>query len=245
MIDIPGKLKQDAIVEAVAEIRFEHSLVQELVIGRLAASREFSDYSSARLPIADLPLAIRENDPNLRFQPTLQLQRQSPGEVLKIGPRVISIHNLAPYIGWGQFKTRISTMVAALGEAVGEIQVNRVGLRYVNSLSASQGFPDIQHLNITFEIAGERPTGEVTIAYRNYNDTGMMAQVTLASPVLVEGLSLPGSVAFVDVDVSSRSPLGKMTRDGIEAWFTSAHEFEKREFFRLWPEETLMAQRVD
>lgn len=245
MSNAPGKLKQDAIIEAVAEIRFEHTLVHEVVIGGLAGAQEFASYSSSRLPLADLPSAFRDNDANLRFQPTLQLQRQMPGEVVKIGPRVVSIHVLAPYVGWDKFALRISAMARALEQAVREIQVTRAGLRYINSLSPAQGFHRIEDLNFALEVGGERPTSEFTTMYRSYGEQELAAQVTLASPVLVEGPSLPDSIAFIDVDVYSRGPLGKVTPKEICDWFDAAHEFEKDEFFRLWPKDILAQQRID
>jgi len=61
--DLPQLLKQDAIIESLLELRFEHSQVGEVVVGRLAAAQEWSDYHSQRLPFSDLPQSIRDADP--------------------------------------------------------------------------------------------------------------------------------------------------------------------------------------
>jgi uncharacterized protein (TIGR04255 family) len=216
-----------------------------VVIGKLVSGSDFSGYSSVRLPIADLPAAIRDADANLRFQPTLQLQRMSPGEVVKVGARVISIHNLAPYVGWGGFEVRIEAMVSALERALGEIHVSRLGLRYINSLSPAQGFRDIEDVNILLEVAGERPSKEFTTTYRSYSEQNLASQVIVASPSFVAGTPPAGSVAFVDVDIFSRTSPGKMTGGDIQAWFNSAHDLEKNEFFKLWRPGTLAEQRLD
>ena len=140
MPNLPKKLKQDDIVEALLEIRFEHQIVAEVVVGKLAAADAWSGYQALRLPVAELPVGVREADPNLRYQPIMQLQRPTPGEIIKVGPRVLSMHVLSPYPGWDVFQDRLSTMVAQLFQAVPTPYISRLGLKYVNAMMPAHGF---------------------------------------------------------------------------------------------------------
>ena len=196
-----------------------------------------------RLPFADFPAGLRDSDPQLRFQPIIQLQRPQPGELIQIGPRTIAVHHLAPYDGWEAFFPRIREVIASVTEAVAPSYIQRAGLRYVNALSPAHGFNSLWDLNIGLEVAGERPRGEITLTYRNYLDQNLQCQVVLAAPAFVAGSTVPNAVVYVDVDVSSRLPIGETTADLLGNWFQRAHDTEKTAFFNLWPEEKLSALR--
>ena len=76
---LPEKLKNDAIAEAVCEVRFECEesvSLPEIVVGRLAEFETWRDYQKVRLPISDIPVSIRYQDPNLKNQPVLELREE-------------------------------------------------------------------------------------------------------------------------------------------------------------------------
>lgn len=236
MSPLPKKLKHDAIIEAVVEIQFEHQTVSEVVIGRLAAADAWAGYQSVRLPLADFPAALRDNDPQLRHQAIIQLQRPEPGELVKIGPRAISLHHLAPYDGWTSFSARIEALIEVLSKAISPIHITRTGLRYINALTPTHGFESIWDLQLTLEVAGERPSAEFTTVYRSYGDDGLLAQITVAAPAFVTNLTVQNAVALIDLDVSCQTPLGAAPPQDIREWFERAHDFEKAAFFALWPQ---------
>lgn len=243
MTALPKKLKHDAIVEAVVEIQFDHQTVSEVVIGKLAAADAWAGYQSARLPLADFPAGLRDNDPQLRHQAIIQLQRPEPGELIKIGPRTISLHHLAPYDGWTSFSARIEALIDVLSKAITPIHITRTGLRYVNALTPAHGFESIWDLQLALAVAGERPSSEFTTVYRAYGDEGLLAQVTVAAPAFVANLTVSNAVALVDIDVSCQTPLGAAPPQDIRKWFESAHDFEKSAFFALWPQAKIDAIR--
>jgi uncharacterized protein (TIGR04255 family) len=110
--ELPDKLKDDAIVEALVELRFETADIPELTIGRLADHSLWADFSRSRTPIADLPAALRQSDVNLKYQATLELKELNGLRLVKIGTNVVSLHNISRYIGWKQgFSGEIHSMV--------------------------------------------------------------------------------------------------------------------------------------
>src|SRR5262245_16365579 len=110
-VSLPTKLKNDAIVEAVFELRFTCGLPSELVIGRLAALSVVQGFDAQRLPTADIPELLRQQDANLRYQPSLQLTQTMPSRMARLGGSLISYHVLAPYPGWTVFSGVIRTLV--------------------------------------------------------------------------------------------------------------------------------------
>lgn len=244
MPNLPKKLKQDSIVEAVLEIRFDHQSVAEVVVGRLAAAAAWSGYQTVRLPLAELPAGLREADADLRYQPIIQMQRPTPGEIIKLGPRVLSMHVLSPYPGWAVFEERLGTLIGELYDAVPNPYINRLGLRYVNAITPAHRINALWELNFRFEVADERPSTELTASYRFSPRPNVRCQVTLASPTFVEGM-VPGAVAFVDVDTSTPRPLGHAQRELLLSWLSEAHDAEKEAFFALWPQEILNSLREE
>ena len=239
MTDLPKKLTHDAILEAIVEIQFDHLTVSEVVVGALASNSAWAGYQSVRLPLADFPESIRDSDANLRNQPTIQLQSPIPGELVKIGPRVISLHHVAPYDGWEKFSKRLDVLISALNSSISQLNITRTGLRYINALTPAHGFDSIWDLQLTLEVAGERPSSEFTSVYRKYGQAGLLAQVTVAAPAFVNNLSVNNAVALVDIDVSCQTPLGNAAASDIRVWFDKAHDFEKENFFSLWPAEKM------
>lgn len=243
--DLPSLLKQDAIVESLLEIRLEHNQVGEVILGRLASASEWDDFRSERLPFSDLPQTIRDTDPNLRYQPILQLQNSSGTEVVKIGPRVISLHRLSGYPGWDKFRERQLSMIDMILNCIPSVEIHRMGLRYINALLPEHGFESFWDMNIKVEVDGERPAETMAANYRFDAGENCEVQVSIAHPSYVAGPLIPSSVALVDVDVFTPRSVGVTTRDALIKWLDSAHMSEKRAFFKLWPASTLTEQRVD
>jgi uncharacterized protein (TIGR04255 family) len=243
--NLPRLLKQDAIIESLLEIRLEHSQVGEVVLGRLASASEWKDYRSERLPFSELPQTVRDADANLRYQPILQLQNGNGTEVIKVGPRVISLHRLSGYPGWDNFHDRQSAMIDMILEVIPEVQIQRLGLRYINALLPSHGFKSFWDMNIRVEVGGEQPAETLAANYRFPAGSNCEVQVAVAHPSYVSGPLIPGSVALVDVDVFTPRPVGAATKEMLMQWLVSAHDSEKQAFFKLWPSRLLDDQRVD
>jgi uncharacterized protein (TIGR04255 family) len=235
----PKKLKRDAIVEALLEIQFDHNDAAEVVIGRLSADPAWASYSSQRLPLADMPSIVRDADPSLRFQAIAQLLRPTPGEVVKIGSRVLSIHVLAPYPGWDTFRVRIADTISALCRIIPSARIHQVALRYINAITPDHGVGQLWDLDVAFLVAGKRPEGDFMAAYQETPTENVKVQVTIATPAFVVGNPVSHACAFVDVAVSTKVGLGPIDATMLTNWVEKAHELEKEAFFALWPETLL------
>src|SRR5258708_9632891 len=97
----PKKLKNDAIIEALLELRFDvGASLPELYYARLSELPQWKSFQQLRLPAYEIPPAMRAAEPNLRFAPVLQLAELSDSpRIAKMGPHVLSYHQATAYSG--------------------------------------------------------------------------------------------------------------------------------------------------
>lgn len=237
---LPQKLKSDPIVEALFEIRFETSDQPEVVIGRLIDSHLWADFEQRRLPASDIPQPIRQADPNLRFQPVLELRSSDGQRVVKLGSNVLSFHVLRPYCGWSEFLPTLAELVDQVFSRLKGLKTSRLGLRYVNAFVPSKHIiGNIGDLVLTVDVSGNRLTDNVLLNYHVDLGSAYRAMVKIATAQFVQGPLPPDARVLVDVDVVSKPKVAFDNADSVVAWLKDAHTFEKETFFGLIPEATV------
>jgi hypothetical protein len=106
IVKIPVSLKKEPLLEAIWEIRFssDKPSVAELLPGMLFSSNSLPQkYGNiVRLPAADIPAAITEQDQSLRYVPKIRLENGN--QAVQIGEHVVSLNCRRPYSGWSIFK---------------------------------------------------------------------------------------------------------------------------------------------
>lgn len=241
MANLPKKLVEDSIVEALCEIRFECDesvTLPELVIGQLAGDEAWSTFQKNRLPINNIPAEVRAQDPNLRREPLMELREPHGARVVKIGTNVFSYHNLLPYPGWSELRPAIENAVRPLFEKFTNFKVTRIGFRYVNIFtSAGHGVNSVCDLNYKASVNGSELNEPINLNYRVQKTEAHTVQVRLASPGYVN--SPPGQQmsALVDIDVFTNDNWRNDSFEDTMNWVDDAHEFEKEEFFNLFTPE--------
>ena len=240
---IPRKLKKDAIVEALWEVRFESAestQVPELAVGSLAGHPSWKHFKRNRLPLSDVPAPVRQQDPSLRNQATLELRDAERSRVIKIGSNVFSYHVLIPYCGGDQFKLEINQAIDFVFQQLEGFKAIRFGLRYINALNAEDHMiKSVVDLNLRIELAREKLSPPLNLNYRHAHEAQYWSLVRIASPEFVTAPQNVAMNALVDVDVFT--PPGFETTDTAVArdWVKTAHKYEKSDFFRLIPEQVL------
>src|ERR1700678_3879574 len=157
---VPKKLKNDAIVEAIFEVRFDAATIPEILFGRLADYAPWKGFTQRRLPAYEIPAPLRQADPTLRFQAVVELS--SKQRSVRIGPQVISYHRTVPYVGWERFHLELTEMINGLFQTAGSPIIRRLGLRYLNALRNDlHGIASISDLDLEIKVASERVPGNV------------------------------------------------------------------------------------
>ena len=66
---LPVSIQPCPIVEAIFEIRFESSYPRDAIFGIIYKQFKDEFHKVIQLPVLQLPAAVREQDPNLKFTP--------------------------------------------------------------------------------------------------------------------------------------------------------------------------------
>lgn len=242
----PLKLKNDAIIEALCEARFECDEMPEIIIGRLSDSKYWQEFTIHRLPISDIPTPIRIADENLKFQPVVELRHRDGTHVVKIGGNVISYHILNKYCGWEKLQPELDKMIRVLYEKIEKTKIIRLGFRYINALLPSKHFIDrINSLNINIDIAGTELQENYNLNYlKKYSETHG-AMIKIVSPMFVKGNLPVETSAVIDIDVYTQAGYLETKIDNVLTWITLAHDYEKDAFFNLIPKKILEKLKED
>jgi uncharacterized protein (TIGR04255 family) len=121
------------ITEAIYEIRFTAVEQQDVFVGMVLFSLKDYITKPEQLPIMQLPLAIRNEDPDLRYSATHKADFKSNANLkIGIGPRVIFFSNTTPYLGWEAWSSSFIPIVKIVLELDLIKEVERTGLRYIN-----------------------------------------------------------------------------------------------------------------
>ena len=235
---IPRKLKHDAIIESVIEMRFETRTKPEFLLVRLNEMEAWKDFKESRLPAFGIPEQLREVDPNLRFQPIFELQRDQRS--LRIGPRVVSYHLRHPYQGWAIFGKEVERVVEAVFLKAEGVVIKRLGLRYLNALTSDvhqvRGAGD---LDVSVVIGTETVSDEININRTLTVSNDKRCTVKIATPSFVTGSLPPNTTVLADIDVFTPDSFETRDQNVVKRWVEEAHITEKQEFFVLLKGETI------
>jgi uncharacterized protein (TIGR04255 family) len=235
MARIPRKLKNDPIVEALFELRFTSSEISEVVVGKLASWEQWKGFTKQRLPLGDVPATIREQDPNLVYQPVLQLEQSEGKHIVKIGPRVFSYHALPPYPGWAVFEPELTSCTEHLFSMLSDVTATRFGFRYINVLTKDHMIESLRDLNFDIRLAEQALTCPLNLNYQRTWTAKHNSIVRIASKEFVQNPTAQLS-ALVDVDIFTPEEFRSMEGTEAQGWVGEAHEILKKEFFTLLPE---------
>jgi uncharacterized protein (TIGR04255 family) len=234
--DLPIKLKNDAITEAVLEIRYEApSTLPESTYIRLADTPAWKDFQQTRMPAYEIPQGIRALEPNLKYQPVIQLTEQGrEPRAIRLGTNVVSYHRLKGYVGWQRFRPELEAVIDRLFEVATGLTVSRLGLRYQNAFTAERhGIASITDLDLSVRIATETLSDKVNVNYVQVVDGVGECTVRVATPNFVSGSLPDDTTAFVDVDVATVRNTTFDDKKDVKEWLVRAHDAEKSAFFHL------------
>ncbi|RWM08957.1 TIGR04255 family protein [Mesorhizobium sp.] len=245
---LPKRLKSDAILEAVMEIRFEPdpSLVSEIIFGRFADVDEWRDFRQARLPTADIPAPIRRADPNFRYQPSIEMASADGGVAVRIGPQVVMYAQRGSYPGWDKFGAELDKVITRLYRIIPKVQVSRIGLRYINALrSDAHEVKGIDDLAIGVSVADQKLSNSLNLNFKTNVGTDYETMCRIATVDLAAGNIPEGATVIVDIDVYTGENYSTKDAESVKHWVIQAHDKEKENFFLVLGKEATARLRED
>lgn len=235
---LPRKMRRDTIAEALCEIRFscsEGAQIPELVMGKLAGAQPWTTFNKVRLPISDIPASMRILDPNLKYQPSLELRSPDGLALVKIGESVLSVHRLAPYPGGDAFEIEVQQALNVLFSSLSAMHLVRLGLRYINVFTREEhGVTSVSDLDQSVTVAGSPLVTPVNLNYFKTHGPEHTSLVRIAAPEFVAGPMAKPFTALVDVDVFTPAGFNCSDLEHAKRWLSEARVMEKREFFSLF-----------
>jgi uncharacterized protein (TIGR04255 family) len=129
-----------------------------------------------------------------------------------------------------------------LFSSVEDLNVRRIGLRYINALTPKlHGIHSIRDLDIDMKIAGENIQGNVNLNFTTELSNNSKSMVRIATPEFVGGVIPENTTIVIDVDVFTKEGFKTKAIGDVESWIVFAHHKEKEEFFHLLPENIIQS----
>jgi uncharacterized protein (TIGR04255 family) len=133
----PYRLERPPLIEALCEVWFgsKQPNVGDLLPGMLYKELSGQYGSIEPLPLASVPLSIRNSNDALKYQPHYRLTGED-GAIL-LGDRVALFSQSEPYPGWVTFLQKVETFLSTLRNTCLISRTERLALKFVNL------FPDV------------------------------------------------------------------------------------------------------
>lgn len=227
-MSLPKRITPSPLREAVVELRFESILPADAVFGIVYNALSESYPTLEKLPILQIPEAIRNKDENLIFQPHYKLKREN--FIAQVGPRVFALSMTPPFTRWSEYLPELLTVFDKVGKANVIADVSRFGLRYINNFDE----PILEKLNVELKIV-DRGVQDDEIYIRNISASGnfnVLLQIVNCSDNLLAKNANAETVSAIDTDVSLEGEKLDFFADK-EGLLTDAHNIQKETFFGL------------
>ena len=237
--NIPSRLGKEPLLEAVWEIRFSGTRpsVSDLLPGFLFKAFSVKYSNIVKLPAADIPAAIVESDPKLRYVPKIRLENRN--QAIQIGEHMVSLNCRRPYSGWVRFSEDIRNLAKTVRETglIGELE--RFSLKYIDLIELVPAV-GLRCLNLCLRL-GEMDIAERPVQMRTEIGEGDLIhiiQVVSPAEAAIPGETERKKGVLVDID-TIKTFTGNETWDELDRRLDDAHFACKRMFFHLLTPDTL------
>lgn len=240
---LPIRIDPDAIIEALFELRFDAvTPLPEVLFGRLSGVPEWSSFQARRLPAYQLPAQFRDSDASLRYVPIFELTSTEPPRAIRVGGHVLSYHVLAPYTGWAEFSKDLDLVLDGLFKFTEGLQVNRLGLRYINALTeAKHGVAGIRDLDLELSVSQAPLERNISLTMVKDVFAHTQCKVVVATKEHVQGTVPPDSTVVVDTDVATTPGFSTNSAAEVRTWLNQARISKNQAFLCLMKKGTLDA----
>jgi len=243
MTNIPVRLTNEPLIEAIWQVQFEPAIDQpigDLLPGILYAGlrKEHPNLQLHRLPTADIPTHVAQLDPGLIHVAKYRMEEVGSPFLFQAGDRTVTLNCRKPYVGWNAFNAKTIALINILDNS-GLIPVPlRHSLRYIDLLDL-EPTPDLSSFKLNIKI-GDIDTHAKPLQMRielPYKDHLHVIQFAApAQAMLTEGVK-SGSI----VDIETFSIHNPHSWQEVLDQLTLLHDRSKQLFF----EQIMSQQAID
>jgi len=227
---IPKSLGSNKIVDAVIELRYDEPVALPIIYTSIL---KIFPGNVVDLPLMELPPAIREADPNLRYQPLNKITNEE-GYYVNVGPRVLGFGyanldtSVNGYSGWDNFYAKYKEIYDAMRKDKIVGTVSRVGVKYVNLFDKDELYPNIKY---PLNLKGHSNVSSINIGFIETKESSRVRTlINTEAVVSIDNKSISGEIFDIEVQ-SSISPVTQplstiksMHIDLKEAFFSALNE---------------------
>lgn len=237
---LPKTLDREPLVDAVFEVRMGGApQLADLLPGALFGQLDPKP-TLQRLPAAEIPRPIRDQDPNLAFSPVIRLDWGK--FTISIGDRSLVIACKLPYPKWPAFKDAILSIVTKVAQVGITGPVERYSVKYVNLIQAPTLTEQIAKINIAVRVGDvEAKDDHLSVqVHRNEGDTlHIMSVMTGAQGKLPAGKTVLGAIVDIDsIRTAHFSDFGAFVAK-LEPAVEGLRQANKTKFFSCLTEATI------
>jgi uncharacterized protein (TIGR04255 family) len=234
----PIRLQREPLVDVIFEVRFDSPIAASNVLpGILFKDRSTYDRFE-RLPAADMPEALRRQEPMLRYAPLMRVRGK--GFSAQIGDNSFAVSCDMPYVGWASYKSEIENVVRMFLSALPVTTVTRMGLRYINLFDNADIAHQVELFNWRVRLghnALQNESAVVRLEIRVGDHLHTLVAATGATAI-VEGVTKQGALLDVDSAASGEWLPGAF-EERLSGKLDALHVENHKFFFSMLTGETL------
>jgi uncharacterized protein (TIGR04255 family) len=198
---LPTKLGKEPLIDVVCGVFFDSNVSADVLLpGLLLPKLAGRQVKFETLPVAQLPLTLRESDPNLLNAPLMRIVVDEQFTVL-IASKWLGVGCLMPYAGWSDFKEMIQIVFKVLEDAPFVSSIERHSLKYVDFIEVKSGVEPLSRFNLKINIAGQKLLDQPTQFRTEIQSPPFLHAVNVVSSASAkrhDGVSIDGAVVDVD-----------------------------------------------
>lgn len=226
---IPERLHPNPIVDFVIDIRFAPKPPIDAVFGLVYSVIKPKFGNMKKLPILQVPDEIRNNDPNLLFQPYYRLTDKQ--FIVQVGPRIIAI-SAPQYPGWDIVLREAMDIFKATYNIPLFDKLNRIGIRYVNFFNENI----FDNSKLSLRMQSRNLAQEKTFLRTEIENNGCKSLIQVSNRSKINDKI--GSIIDIDTYFDEIKPYKDIIFQ-IEKILSAGHDTCKHIFFELIKEDYL------
>ena len=235
----PTKLQPIPIVSAVVELKFSSIVPSEAVFGMLYAKLSDTFPNITKLPILQMPLEIREKEPNLMYLPNYELYNDDNIIKISIGPKVLAVifnKHENEYPGWTLYLQKEVQNIFKKAFETGIIgDIHRIGIRYTDFFEDNI----FEHINLSVKQETNNIAKNEKIQLTRQVCEGLFIhQINISNNAglkIFDEQIATGSI--IDIDTYIEHPSREDFHSNYVRIIQDAHELNKEHFFKMLDEE--------
>ena len=223
------KLKTPPLIEALCEFRFIESTAWDWVLpGQLYDKIKVDCPERAQIQGVGFqvqtapkvkPIASIHTSPD-----RIQLKRADGSAMVQVGYNLLAINQLKPYTTWTEFLNLIMNIFETYQEITGTIELERIGLRYINQMAVDDLKTKISDIITLAPPLTGKLARPIHAFYQRYEIEQEKPEGMLIHQTGTQQDEQGNHVFILDLDFGSTKVKDLNSTEAVKNWLDQAHD---------------------